>query len=156
MLLLAGLSVAAIYAVAEQAVYKGIHLESAVGNSSKIFASEAGIEVSEETQNLMNDLNKEGLAPVAVSPITRDFFSVEGKILTAGKDNIHVFEYPNKGQAELEASFFKRSSETRRGEWKKGVNLFLRNNLIIFYAGEKEPIIKALLSAGASKVSYGK
>ena len=106
-------------------------------NNSKIVVGQA-------TKNIIGKIKITGFNPVVVANVKRNFFSSPGQIMTLGGDNIEVFEYSDNGTALADISLFKKSSETRIGSWKKNINLYESENLIVFYMGQNNKIINLL------------
>lgn len=109
-------------------------------------ASGEGISVGRDTQKLIARIEETGLYPMPIRDVTRDFFSVTGKIIALDKDNVSVFKYKDSATALPEVSTFQKSAGTRAGSWKKGVHLYAQDNLIVFYMGDRQSIMHSLNS----------
>jgi len=105
---------------------------------------EQELKVLPKTRDLVDDLQKEGYSANAVSEIERNFFSVPGVIVTLDGDNIKVFEYRDKLSAEVDTLLFSESAKTKYYAWRKDVNLYLKDNLIIFYTGSRKGVLEVL------------
>lgn len=110
------------------------------------------VEVGSGTMVLMSKLKNLGFDPNVVSPINREFFSVEGRIITLDKSNIKVFEYEEGVTLTEDVMLFRDSANTSYGSWKKDVNIYTNENLIIFYMGESKSILESLESIFGSSM----
>lgn len=102
------------------------------------------VSIGSETNKLISKFEEAEFSPTVASPITREFFSVKGRIITLGKGNIQVFEYEDTTTLLNEVSTFRESANTRIGSWKKDVHLYKNENLIVFYMGQSKGILESL------------
>lgn len=122
-------------------------LKKATINNNYSFFSltmEKPIKILPGTEDLMNRLEKEGYAPSIASEIERNFFSVPGVIVTLDGDNIKVFEHKDNLSAEVDALLFSESAGTDYYAWRKKVNLYLKDNIVVFYMGSRKSVLDAL------------
>lgn len=113
----------------------------------------SNIETGISTEALLKSMKGLGLDPLPLNKVNRAFFSVEGTLVALANDNMLVFEYPDELIQQMEVSAFQQSAGTYRGSWKKNVNLYMRDNLVIFYMGDKRKITSALEKVMGQKVA---
>lgn len=122
-----------------------VHSSNNLSSSNVVYAANVPkMIVGPNTEDIIKKITATGLNPIVVGPIMRGTFSVEGKIVTLGGDNINIYEYANSNIASDEVVSFQLSSETSAGSWKKEVYLYSKDNIIVFYMGEKKNIINSL------------
>ncbi|MES2314977.1 MAG: hypothetical protein V4524_03545 [Patescibacteria group bacterium] len=90
------------------------------------------------TTDLLAAFGRNGLVTHPAMEISRPHFSVQGRIITVADDNIQVFEYQNSTAAQADyAAFVKKNS-------KSYTHLYIKDNLIALYIGDKPTIIGPL------------
>lgn len=127
-----------------------LHIESAqIPNN----ISNSNVEIGASTENLLKSIEGVGLNPLPLKRVSRAFFSVEGTMVAMAKDNIDIFEFNDETMAKLQVSKFQRHAMTPQGSWKRDVHLYTRDNLVVFYMGDRYKITNALDKVMGQKVA---
>ncbi|MES2059508.1 MAG: hypothetical protein V4438_00590 [Patescibacteria group bacterium] len=111
------------------------------------------VDVGQRTGDLVASLRYGGLNAVPISAISRDFFSVIGRVIVVNGDNFMAFEYSNPADAEKEAGTFRESAGTREGAWKRKSHLYLKDNLVVLYLGVRKDIQIGLDTALGAEIA---
>lgn len=98
------------------------------------------------TQDFVQRLKDNYLAPAVVSKVTRKQFTVEGRMFASNGDSFQVFEYPDNETAMKEASDFIQKYESRLelDYWKRAIHIYVDGSLVIYYVGTNADIAEAL------------
>lgn len=115
--------------------------------------SSSNVETGESMEIMLKAIKEAGLDPAPLKRVNRAFFSVEGTMVALANDNMLVFEYPDEHLQLIEVSTFQQSAQTPKGSWKKDVNLYMRDNLVVFYMGDRRKITSALEKVMGQRVA---
>lgn len=99
---------------------------------------------------LIKKLHSEGLTFKQGGKVKQPFFSVSGRILIVGSEQLQIFEYRKKRTVETEASPISPSGSpvgTTMVTWVGPPHFYKSGNLIVLYVGENPGVIKALENA---------
>ena len=99
---------------------------------------------------LVNKLKNGGERVVRKGKVDQPFFSVKGRIITFGDQDVQVFEYRTIKAAELDASKISgtgSSVSTSMPMWIAPPHFFKNGRLIVLYVGEKPSVLQALEDA---------
>ena len=100
-------------------------------------------------RELINKLKTGGERVLRKGKVEQPFFSVKGRIITLGDQDVQVFEYRTIKAAELDASKISGtgSSASSMPMWIAPPHFFKNGRLIVLYVGEKTSVLKALEDA---------
>lgn len=105
------------------------------------------ISVGPATERFIKEMKTSTIKPIPAAIVTRAPLTVEGRAISLGGDNIQVFEYDNAKTAREEAGLMVKEYEPSMKESilpEKYVHIYAKDNLLIFYMGSNESIIKLI------------
>jgi hypothetical protein len=99
-----------------------------------------------QTEVFLSTLTANGLHPTPLAKVNKKIFSVQGLLVAFGNDNIQIYEYPTNASATADAQKFHwiYTSALSRSPFRGIVHLYEKENLLVFYMGNKEDVIRAL------------
>lgn len=110
--------------------------------------------IGTDTEELVGELEAQGLHPDISQKIYREPLTVEGVLVALSHDNIQVFEYSDRSAAEKEKEMFaQKMAQTLSPNVQKTAYMQVRDTMIIFYMGYDESIISMLERYGARPLS---
>jgi hypothetical protein len=105
-----------------------------------------------QTEVFLSALTASGLHPMPLAKVNKKIFSVQGLLVAFANDNIQIYEYPTNASATADAQkiHWIYANALLRSPFRGIVHLYEKENLLVFYMGNKEDVIRAL---GANLVS---
>lgn len=119
--------------------------------SSTAYASnvESNIKLGKQFELFISELNNNGFNTVISQKITRKPLVANGVIVALQKDNIEVFEYPDRNNAMAESALLaKKYRKPAPNPWSQIIHIYVKDNLVIFYMGKREDILSVLAPIG--------
>lgn len=92
------------------------------------------------TELFINKINNiTDINAIADGKVKRNIFNTEGRTISLQNDNFQIFEYADSNIAQTNATIV-----IKEYEYNKKIHIYQKNNLIIFYMGNNQKILKVL------------
>ncbi len=112
------------------------------GQVSRAIAAPAPLHPA--TTELISSFEEKGYALVPSGEVKRSSFDTQGSLFVMGGDNIQVFEFASKNDAEKNAGIFLYNlTHTKHNDpWQDYIHVYTKDNLIIYYMGKQKTFLE--------------
>lgn len=96
---------------------------------------------------LMDNLRVAGVRALPGEAVDQPFFSVQGRMIEIGGEDVQVFQYPHAAAASEQAALVSPdggAAGTSMIHWIGQSHFFRKDSLLVLYVGDDEKVIKAL------------
>ena len=88
-----------------------------------------------------------GLRAAPGENVEQPFFSVQGRMITIGGEDVQVFSYPDTASAEAEAGRVSRDGTSVGNttlHWIGAPHFYKKGELVVLYLGDEKQVLSAL------------
>jgi len=99
---------------------------------------------------LLDQLRSTGLSVEPEGEVDQPYFSVEGRLIQVGSEEVQVFQYPDTTAADKEAALVSPDGSTvgtSKLHWIAPPHFYKKGKLLVLYVGDDAQVLKALEAA---------
>ena len=96
---------------------------------------------------LLDDLRSAGVSVEPEGNVDQPFFSVEGRMIKIGSEDVQVFAYSDAAAADAQAALVSPDGSavgTSKLRWVGSPHFYKKRTLLVLYVGDDDNVLKAL------------